>query len=193
MLIPAFLIEQFEGEFMHEFMFTPGMLVCHVTDPSKVGTITGQVRARSPHALWEVAFSHGETKFVSAVYLKAVSTDKKSAMQLLKDREFGRPHDLRRRMTFEKLKGTLSEFIYSMDAAEIDFLPYQYKPVLKFIESPTERLLIADVCVFDAERYWKVERSSLLSQGKNTPYSGLELKGRVTHTLVGGQVAYEVR
>ena len=51
----------------------------------------------------------------------------------------------------------------------------------------------ADVCVFDAERYWKVERSSLLSQGKNTPYSGLELKGRVTHTLVGGQVAYEVR
>ena len=125
-------------------MFTPGMLVCHVTDPSKIGTITGQVRARSPHALWEVTFSHGETKFVSAVYLKAVSTDKKSAMQLLKDREFGRPHDLRRRMTFEKLKGTLSEFIYSMDAAEIDFLPYQYKPVLKFIESPTERLLIAD-------------------------------------------------
>ncbi len=51
----------------------------------------------------------------------------------------------------------------------------------------------ADVCVFDAERYWKVERSSLLSQGKNTPYSGLELKGRVTHTLVGGQVAYEAK
>ena len=51
----------------------------------------------------------------------------------------------------------------------------------------------ADVCVFDAERYWKVEPSSLLSQGKNTPYSGLELKGRVTHTLVGGQIAYELR
>lgn len=51
----------------------------------------------------------------------------------------------------------------------------------------------ADVCVFDAERYWKVEPSSLLSQGKNTPYSGLELKGRVTHTLVGGQVAYEAK
>jgi dihydroorotase len=51
----------------------------------------------------------------------------------------------------------------------------------------------ADVCVFDPERYWKVEPSSLLSQGKNTPYSGLELKGRVSHTLVGGQVAYELR
>ena len=31
-----------------------------------------------------------------------------------------------------------------MDAAQIDFLPYQFRPVLKFIESPTERLLLAD-------------------------------------------------
>ena len=51
----------------------------------------------------------------------------------------------------------------------------------------------ADVCVFDAERYWKVEPSSLRSQGKNTPFSGIDLKGRVTHTLVGGQVAYETK
>jgi dihydroorotase len=49
----------------------------------------------------------------------------------------------------------------------------------------------ADVCVFDAGRYWKVAPSSLLSLGKNTPFSGLELKGRVTHTLVGGQIAHE--
>ena len=51
----------------------------------------------------------------------------------------------------------------------------------------------ADVCVFDPERYWKVEPSSLQSQGKNTPFNGLELKGRVTHTLVGGQIAHEAR
>ncbi len=51
----------------------------------------------------------------------------------------------------------------------------------------------ADVCVFDPERYWKIEPASLRSQGKNTPFSGFELKGRVTHTLVGGQIAYELR
>jgi dihydroorotase len=51
----------------------------------------------------------------------------------------------------------------------------------------------ADVCVFDPERYWKVEPSSLLSQGKNTPFSGFELKGRVSHTLVGGQIAHEAK
>jgi dihydroorotase len=51
----------------------------------------------------------------------------------------------------------------------------------------------ADVCVFDAERWWKVEPATLRSQGKNTPYSGLEVKGKVTHTLVGGQFAFELK
>ncbi|MDZ7262487.1 MAG: SNF2-related protein, partial [candidate division KSB1 bacterium] len=47
-------------------------------------------------------------------------------------------------ITYEKLKGTLHEVIYSMEAAQIDFYPYQFKPVVKFINSPTERLIIAD-------------------------------------------------
>ncbi len=51
----------------------------------------------------------------------------------------------------------------------------------------------ADVCVFDPQCYWKVEPSTLLSHGKNTPFSGLEVKGKVTHTLVGGQIAHEAK
>ena len=31
-----------------------------------------------------------------------------------------------------------------MDAAQIDFYPYQFKPVLKFIDSPVDRLILAD-------------------------------------------------
>ena len=49
----------------------------------------------------------------------------------------------------------------------------------------------ADICIFDPERYWKIEPQALKSQGKNTPYIGLELKGKVRHTLVDGQVVYE--
>jgi len=49
----------------------------------------------------------------------------------------------------------------------------------------------ADICVFDPERHWKVGPESLKSQGKNTPYTGFELKGRVRFTLVDGQVVYE--
>jgi len=64
--------------------------------------------------------------------------------QRLQAGQFGKVRDLQRLITYEKLKGTLHEVIYSMEAAQIDFYPYQFKPVLKFINSPTERLIIAD-------------------------------------------------
>jgi dihydroorotase len=51
----------------------------------------------------------------------------------------------------------------------------------------------ADICIFDPERYWKIEPAALKSQGKNTPFLGFELKGRVRCTLVAGQVVYEAR
>jgi dihydroorotase len=51
----------------------------------------------------------------------------------------------------------------------------------------------ADLCVFDPERAWKVEPAALKSQGKNTPYLGLELKGRTRYTLVDGQVVFEAK
>jgi dihydroorotase len=50
----------------------------------------------------------------------------------------------------------------------------------------------ADICVFDPQQYWTVERRALKSQGKNTPFLGMEVPGKVRFTLVGGQVVYEV-
>ena len=50
---------------------------------------------------------------------------------------------------------------------------------------------VADVCVFDPEAFWKVERNALRSQGKNTPFLGLEVPGRVRFTLVAGQIVHE--
>ena len=49
----------------------------------------------------------------------------------------------------------------------------------------------ADVCIFDPEASWTVDPAMLKSQGKNTPFLGLEVAGRVRATLVGGQVVYE--
>ncbi len=48
----------------------------------------------------------------------------------------------------------------------------------------------ADVCVFDPAAYTTVSREALKSQGKNTPFLGLELPGQVRYTLVEGQVMY---
>jgi dihydroorotase len=50
----------------------------------------------------------------------------------------------------------------------------------------------ADLCLFDPARAWRVEPAALRSQGRNTPFVGYELTGRVTHTIVGGKVVYEL-
>lgn len=49
----------------------------------------------------------------------------------------------------------------------------------------------ADLCIFDPNQYWKVEAAALKSQGKNTPFLGMELQGRVKYTLVDGSIVCE--
>ena len=49
----------------------------------------------------------------------------------------------------------------------------------------------ADVCLYDPAAYWRVEAKELKSQGKNTPFIGYEVLGRVRMTLVEGHVVYE--
>ena len=50
---------------------------------------------------------------------------------------------------------------------------------------------LADVCIFDPDQYWTVEALELKSQGKNTPFLGRELQGRVKYTLVDGNIVHE--
>ena len=49
----------------------------------------------------------------------------------------------------------------------------------------------ADICIFDPNAHWRVERSALRSQGKNTPFLGFELAGKVRYTVVGGHIVHE--
>ena len=48
----------------------------------------------------------------------------------------------------------------------------------------------ADVCIFDPLGDFTVTRERLRSQGKNTPFLGLNLPGRVCHTLVEGKIMF---
>ncbi len=51
----------------------------------------------------------------------------------------------------------------------------------------------ADVCLFDPRGSFEVTREALRSQGKNTPFLGQRLPGRVRMTLIDGHVAFEQR
>jgi dihydroorotase len=48
----------------------------------------------------------------------------------------------------------------------------------------------ADICLYDPRKPWVVQPAALASQGKNTPYQGIELTGRVVRTLVGGRTVH---
>ena len=49
----------------------------------------------------------------------------------------------------------------------------------------------ADICIFDPAETWPITAQTLRSQGKNTPFLGHQLSGRVKTTLVGGRVVFE--
>jgi dihydroorotase len=48
----------------------------------------------------------------------------------------------------------------------------------------------ADVAIVDPEAQWVVDPEQFKSKGRNTPFAGWKLKGRVVSTLVGGRVVY---
>ncbi len=48
----------------------------------------------------------------------------------------------------------------------------------------------ADLCVFDPRASWRVEEANWISQGRNTPFWGQTMPGRVRYTLVDGEVVY---
>jgi len=73
------------------------------------------------------------------------------------------------------------------------FQSLSYKPAQILGITPTTLALHsdADLCILNAEQTWKVSAQTLYSQGKNTPFLGYEMQGRVTHTLLHGQVVYQ--
>jgi dihydroorotase len=48
----------------------------------------------------------------------------------------------------------------------------------------------ADICLYDPRKPWIVQAAALASQGKNTPFQGLELTGRVVRTILGGRTVH---
>lgn len=49
----------------------------------------------------------------------------------------------------------------------------------------------ADVCIFNPDAAWTLTANSMVSRGHNTPFLDREFRGRVMHTLVGGELVYE--
>ena len=50
---------------------------------------------------------------------------------------------------------------------------------------------IADLVIFDPDANYKIDKNTFFSKGKNTPFGGREVYGRVEYTLADGEIVYE--
>lgn len=50
---------------------------------------------------------------------------------------------------------------------------------------------LADIVIFDPQAQYKVEPEQFASKGRNTPYAGRVLKGKVAATILEGRLVYE--
>jgi len=48
----------------------------------------------------------------------------------------------------------------------------------------------ADICLFDENEDWQLTADNINSHGKNTPFLGWNLQGRVKHTVVNGKLVF---
>ena len=48
----------------------------------------------------------------------------------------------------------------------------------------------ADLCIYAPDSNWRLDETSMNSQGKNTPFRGWEMPGRVRYTLRDGQIIF---
>ncbi len=72
----------------------------------------------------------------------------------------------------------------------ISRLTIQPARILNIAEGTLSTGQDADICIFDPEAYWRVEKEKFLSKGKNTPFHGWELKGQVEYTIKTGEIVF---
>lgn len=50
---------------------------------------------------------------------------------------------------------------------------------------------IADIVIADPEAEYLIDKDKFISKGKNTPFHGYRVKGRIEYTLVAGKIVYQ--
>jgi superfamily II DNA or RNA helicase len=123
-----------------------GDLVRLIDNPSRLGTLTSKRSGEMPRVRVLVNFNDGrrEQQLLSALELVTQEGNTEDANAMMRLGRYGRAVDLRGAITHQRLSGKLANLIYSLNTTNTDFLPYQFKPVLHFLESPSNGILIAD-------------------------------------------------
>lgn len=123
---------------------SPGDKVRVIANPGRVGRVGNETDGTGHRLKVLVEFRDGDEEFILIGSLEKVDQRIVGPMALVKAGRYGRVKDLRGKITTHRLSGKLANLIYSLNATNTEFLAYQFKPVLQFLDSPTNGILIAD-------------------------------------------------
>ena len=123
--------------------FGVGQVVRRRNAPDSVGVIrTRRFNEQTEEWLYEVQFGTG-VRFVPGDDIEELP-EQRNMFQDLADGRVEGAAVLRRLLTFERLRRPPTRIAASFGTARANLLPYQFKPLLKFLENRNRRLLIAD-------------------------------------------------
>lgn len=70
-------------------------------------------------------------------------------------------------------------------------MSYHPAKILGLNKGVVEEGAPADLVIFDPDREWVIDPEEFFSKGKNTPFAGKTVYGKVTATIVYGEIAFE--
>lgn len=122
----------------------PGDKVRLIANPNRIGILGNETDGPAHRLRVLVTFLDGDEQFHLKTSLEKVDRESSGPFAMVSSGRYGRVADLRGAITYYRLSGNLANLIYSLNTTNTQFLAYQFKPVLHFLESPCNGLLIAD-------------------------------------------------
>ena len=125
--------------------FKIGNEIQSVNDPSRSGTVVEICEIHAGIQYYRVNFGAGRRPVIGEVDLRPYIPSSTPSNNLYQGKIDGY-QEFQRLMTFQRLLRDypLRNNIYAFNASRTRFFPYQFKPLLKFLDSPKHRMLIAD-------------------------------------------------
>lgn len=127
-----------------EITFPPGTEVRLRNNPGRKGTVGIKTQTVAGTLRVQVNWMDNNRGYHLVSDLESIPEFEDDPLKLASEGKYGRARNLRGLLTNVRLNGRLANLIYSMEVTNTDFYAFQFRPVISFLDSPSNGLLIAD-------------------------------------------------
>jgi superfamily II DNA/RNA helicase len=113
------------------------------TERDQIGIVVNGPHALAGENWYRIQFLNGEIRNVQESNLELFE-GMKSVRDLLFDNCYSKKETFSKLITYTELHRPLHSYLYSFRSSRTEFYTFQFKPLVKFLDSSNQRLLIAD-------------------------------------------------